>query len=44
MTPQPTAEMPARLVGLLRRGTPAILATVGEDEWPNVVMTWADED
>ena len=35
------ATLPNRLAQLLQRGTPAILATYGNDGWPNVVMTWA---
>ncbi len=37
----PTSEMPPRLVGFLERGAPAILATVDDDGWPHLVMTWA---
>ena len=35
------ATLPDRLAQLLQRGTPAILATYGNDGWPNAVMTWA---
>ena len=35
------ATLPDRLAHLLQRGTPAILATYGNDGWPNAVMTWA---
>lgn len=34
-------ELPPRLVDFLHRGAPAILATVGDDGWPHLVMTWA---
>lgn len=33
--------MPPRLMEYLARGAPALVATMGNDGWPNLVMTWA---
>ena len=36
-----TDRLPGPLLSLLHGGAPAILASVGADGWPHVVMTWA---
>jgi predicted pyridoxine 5'-phosphate oxidase superfamily flavin-nucleotide-binding protein len=33
--------LPPHLIGFLQHGAPAILATVDEEGWPHLVMTWA---
>ncbi len=35
------ASLPLPLFDFLRRGAPAILASVGAEGWPHMVMTWA---
>ena len=34
-------SLPVRVLDFLDRGAPAILASVGGDGWPHMVMTWA---
>ncbi len=36
-----TAELPDKLLAVLRAGAPALLLTTGEDGYPNVAYTWA---
>ncbi len=35
------ASLPSSLLAFLGQGAPAILASVGVDGWPHMVMTWA---
>jgi hypothetical protein len=41
MEKQITSHLPARLLALLKEGTPALLLTVDEAQFPHSVFTWA---
>lgn len=40
MSSTQTSEIPPKVLSFLLQGGPAILATVGPDDWPHTVMTW----